>query len=110
MIGVRGLPRSKPQNLQVESDLLVLVIADNPIGESAYFPDSNKCSCVCPSEDWSARNLWITSTAKNEPQVPKLVLTHKLGEQLVKMVHAGFALRRVVAAIAPRRFDIHSGG
>lgn len=29
-------------------DLLVYVVADNPIGESYYYPDSNKCSAHSP--------------------------------------------------------------
>lgn len=29
-------------------DLVVYVIADNPIGESDYFPDSNKCTVRVP--------------------------------------------------------------
>ncbi len=29
-------------------DLVVYVVADNPIGESYYYPDSNKCSAYSP--------------------------------------------------------------
>lgn len=29
-------------------DLVVYVVADNPIGESYYYPDSNKCSALAP--------------------------------------------------------------
>lgn len=80
-------------------DLVVLVIADNPIGESAYFPESEK---------------WLVRSPER-----RLVRSESLdyfdGEEfrnwasgLLKVVLAGFAIRRVAAAIAPGRMNIHN--
>ena len=50
-----------------EVDLVALVIADNPIGESGYYPGQQQMDRSVPRADHpSARNRSIISTAKSE--------------------------------------------
>ena len=47
-------------------DMLLYVVADNPIGDTYYHPDSNKWGVPIPERSLSAQSAWIISMAKNE--------------------------------------------
>jgi uncharacterized cupin superfamily protein len=47
-------------------DLTVYVVADNPIGESAHYPDSNKWIVQSPARGSCAARRWSTTTGRSE--------------------------------------------
>ena len=47
-------------------DMILYVVADNPIGDTYYQPDSNKWGVPIPSAGMSAHSRWIILKVRNE--------------------------------------------
>jgi uncharacterized cupin superfamily protein len=53
-------------------DIILYMVADNPTGESCYYPDSKNGWCACPSAEFSAPSRWTATMVKNEACLNKI--------------------------------------